>query len=201
MNRKAVAIEGSYRRNGITEQVVDAILASLQKRGFETEKIVLTEKRIEFCKNCRACTQDPSEKRRGVCVIQDDMEEILTKLDAAEAIVLAAPVNFSASTAIMKRFVERLICYAYWPWDKMIPVNRTKDSGQRAVLVTSSGAPAIINRLIMPGPMKTLKVAAGIMAARVVDTLYLGSVGKVKDQRLSEGQLKQAESAAEKLAG
>lgn len=201
MNRKAVAIEGSYRRGGITEQTVDAILSELQHRGFETEKIVLAEKHIEFCRNCRVCTQDEFEKRRGKCVIPDEMPTILEKLDAAEAIVFAAPVNFSASTAIMKRFVERLICYTFWPWGKAIPVIRTKDSGQRAVLVTSSGAPAILNRLIMPGPMKTLKVAAGAIGARVVDTLYLGSAGRNQGQQLNEGQLQQARSAAARLAG
>ncbi len=196
MYKKIVAIEGSYRRGCITEQMVDAILAAAAKRGAETEKIVLLDKGIEFCRNCRTCTQDKNDIKRGKCVIQDDMQGILDRIDAADAIILAAPVNFSNTTAIMKRFIERLICYTYWPWGKMIPVNRTKESGKKALLFTSSGAPAIINRIIMPAPLKVLKIAADVMGARNKKTIYMGRAGEVKGQTLTASQLKDAASSA-----
>ena len=199
MNHKAVAIVGSYRRGGITEQTVDAMLAALAARGVVTEKVVLREKRIEFCRNCRTCTQASADQRRGTCVIPDEMSEILAAIDAADGVILAAPVNFGSITAIMKRFVERLIVYTYWPWTKMIPVNRIRTKEKRAVLVSSSGAPAILNRIIMPCPLRTLRQATGVLGARVVETIYLGSVNKERDQRLSARQLRQAESAARAL--
>ncbi|MBN1282762.1 MAG: flavodoxin family protein [Proteobacteria bacterium] len=201
MSKTIVAIIGSYRRGCITEQTVDAMLAEIERRGGRTEKILLTEKRIEFCRNCRACTQEAAEKRRGRCVIEDEMEGILDSIDSASAVILAAPVNFSNTTAIMKRFIERLICYTYWPWTRMIPASRIKRERRRAVLFTSSGAPAIVNRIIMPCPLKALKVAADVMGARDKRTIYMGLAGKDPGQNLGARDLCRANSAAAWLLG
>ena len=54
--------------------------------------------------------------RRGKCVHNDDMDEILRAVDAADAVVLAAPTNFFNVNALTRRFIERLVPYAYWPW-------------------------------------------------------------------------------------
>lgn len=199
MRSKVVAIMGSYRRHGITEQVVDAMFETLEREGVETQKIVLTEKQIGFCKNCRTCTEASPELRRGTCVIQDDMEEILSAIDAADGVVLAAPVNFGGVTAIMMRFIERLLVYMYWPWVKPFPVNRVKGSKKKAVLVTSSAAPVIINRLLMSFPLKVMRQAVSVMGARVQKTMYLGLVSRNAAQKLSNRQLRQAQAAARTL--
>lgn len=201
MTKKTVAIMGTYRRGCVTEQTVDAILGAIGKRGGQSEKVVLLDEKIEFCRNCRTCTQEDGDRRRGRCVIEDDMDGVLAKIDAADAVILAAPVNFSNTTAIMKRFIERLICYTYWPWGKMIPVNRIKRSEKRALLFTSSGAPAIINRIIMPCPLKALKIAANVMGARVKKSIYMGSAGKDQGEKFGAGDLSRAESAAAWLLG
>jgi len=86
-----------------------------RKYGAETEKVYLVDKHIEFCRNCRMCTQEKDVGRRGKCVHDDDMAEILGKVDAADGLVLAAPTNFSNVNALTRRFMERLIVYGYWP--------------------------------------------------------------------------------------
>jgi hypothetical protein len=68
-----VAILGTYRRGGITDQAVDAVLEGARAGGARTEKIYLIEQRIEFCRNCRMCCQIPG-RERGECVHQDDLE-------------------------------------------------------------------------------------------------------------------------------
>ena len=78
-------------------------------------KIYLIDKHIEFCANCRTCTQQEGQTR-GQCSTIDDMRGILDEIERPDAIVLASPMNFWTVTAIMKRFIERLVCYAYWPW-------------------------------------------------------------------------------------
>ena len=56
--------------------------------------------------------------------------------------VLASPMNFWTVTALMKRFIERLICYSYWPWGKTRPkIAKQEGKRKRAVLVCSSAAP------------------------------------------------------------
>ncbi|MGE5843789.1 MAG: flavodoxin family protein, partial [Syntrophaceae bacterium] len=120
MAKKIIALSGSYRRDGIIEHAVDAILRAAAEKGAETEKVRLIESRIEFCRNCRKCTQQEGPQR-GECVHRDDMEEILKKIEAADGLVLASPVNFFGVTAVTQRFIERLVCYAFWPWGKPGP--------------------------------------------------------------------------------
>ncbi|VAX32273.1 Iron-sulfur flavoprotein, partial [hydrothermal vent metagenome] len=52
-----LAINGSYRNNGITDQTVGAMVQAVETAGAEAEHILLREYPIEFCLNCRVCTQ------------------------------------------------------------------------------------------------------------------------------------------------
>lgn len=58
MGKKIVGIVGSYRKDGIIDSAVSAILKGAQRRGAETKKIYLVDKDIAFCRNCRKCTQE-----------------------------------------------------------------------------------------------------------------------------------------------
>lgn len=196
---KVVGIVGSYRKGKITDCAVKAILEGAKSKGAETQKIDLLDKHIEFCTNCRSCTQVEG-RQRGKCVHNDDMDDVLTDIDNAEAVVLGSPINFSNVTAMMKRFTERLIPYAYWPWGKTLaPVLRDKQKNKKAVIVTSSACPAIIGRFLMPGALGTLKKAATFMGAKGIKSLYFGPVAGKENSQLSEKALHKAHEAGEKL--
>ena len=109
--KKILAINGSYRNNGITDQAVDAMVNVLQSAGADVETILLREYPIQFCLNCRECTQQPGELP-GRCVQDDGMKTLIDKIEQADAYILASPTNFGSVTAIFKRFMERLIVYA-----------------------------------------------------------------------------------------
>jgi multimeric flavodoxin WrbA len=117
-SKRVTAIVGTYRKGGIVDSAVDEILTAAGEEGAETAKIYLVDRYIEFCRNCRACSQQEGHKR-GECPIADDMSAILDEIDRSDAVVLASPVNFGTVTAVMKRFIERLVCYAWWPWGGM----------------------------------------------------------------------------------
>ncbi len=173
MAKKIVALTGSYRRGGVIDLAVAAMAGAARERGAEVSVINLLDKQVEFCTNCRACTQGPGEAR-GVCVLQDDMAAILDQLEAADGLILAAPVNFFNVTAITRRFLERLAVYAYWPWGQLAPKFRIKTGKKKAVLVTSSAAPSLIGRLFFKGALKALKIAADAVGAKPVGSLYIG---------------------------
>ena len=116
MSKQAIAVVGTYRKGRVIDCAVSEILKGLQAEGMTTEIVYLLDAHIEFCTNCRACTQDPGEQR-GDCAIEDDMKGILQKIDAADVVVLASPINYGTVTALMKRFIERLVGAGYWPWD------------------------------------------------------------------------------------
>lgn len=138
---KILAINGSYRDDGITDQTVEALAQALEAAGAEVEIILLREYPIEFCLNCRACTQQPGAAP-GECVHHDGMQELIDKIERADCYILAAPTNFGSVTAIFKRFMERLVVYAYWPWDMngpSIEKRRRQRKSATGLLVCGSG--------------------------------------------------------------
>lgn len=198
MAKKIVAIVGSYRRDGTIERAVDAIMKAAAEKGAETENIRLIESRIEFCRNCRKCTQLEG-LQRGACVQRDDMENILKKIEAADGLVLASPVNFFGVTAVTQRFIERLVCYAFWPWGKPGPVTRVKDRGIKAVLVTSSAMPAALGR-IFTRSLGGLKRAAQTLGAKPAGTLFIGKAALHEKQDLPQAILDKARKLGYDLA-
>ena len=200
MSNKILGIVGSYRKGRVIDAAVTEILKGAQSAGAATAKIYLTEKQIEFCNNCRSCTQQPGNKR-GKCVYEDDMEEILRQIDEADGYVLGSPVNLGTVTAIMKRFMERLIVYAYWPWGKIAPPKfRNIKLKKRAITVTSFTPPAWIGRIILQGTARQLKYAAKILGAKHITFLNFGMVGKTPESVLDEKSLRKAFNAGQKLA-
>ncbi len=197
MAKKLVAIIGSYRKGGAIDTAVDAVLEGAKEKGAEVSKIYLTEKHIEFCRNCRACTQEPGEQR-GRCVIEDDVDSILTEIEAADAIVLASPVNFWNVTAIFRRFLERLLGYAYWPWGKATPVGRSRNFPRRAALIASSAMPGFLLPVATGAP-GALKIAAKMLGARPVARMWLGLVSRQETPRHSARTLDRARAIGMQL--
>jgi hypothetical protein len=170
MGNTIVGIVGSYRKGRVIDTAVTEIL-----KGAAGDK-------------------------RGDCVYDDDMEEILQRIDEADGYVLGSPVNLGTMTAITKRFMERLAVYAYWPWGKIAPKFRNDKLSKKAVIVTSFTPPAWLGRLILSGTPKALKYMAKVLGARVVKILYFGMVGKKPEAGLDEKSLRKAFKAGEELA-
>lgn len=194
---KVVAIVGSYRKGGVIDQVVDELLASAAAAGAEVEKIYLLDTHIEFCTNCRLCTQQPGAAR-GICPVADQMARVLDLVEGCQGLVLASPTNIGSVTALMKRFVERLVCYAYWPWGVPSPKPRSRGSRRRAVLVASSAAPAFMARLATP-VMRTLKRSAELLGAKSVGTIFVGLAAMRERQTVGKGALEKARLLGRKL--
>lgn len=196
--KRIIALVGSYRKGGIVDQAVDEILAAAAASGAATQKISLLDRRIEFCTNCRTCTQQTGIDR-GQCVLADGMDALLTELARADALVIASSVNFGTATALMKRFVERLVCYAFWPWGAMAPQVRNPLKAKGAVVVVASAAPAFLTRLATRS-VGLLKQAAGLLGARTVAVLSIGLAARRHPQEIGERTRLRARRLGEKLA-
>lgn len=55
-----LVLDGSYRDDGFTDQAVAVCKTELEALDEQVEVIKLREYPIEFCLNCRECTQQPS---------------------------------------------------------------------------------------------------------------------------------------------
>ena len=186
MAKRAVAVVGTYRRGRVIDTAVSEILRGLQAEAVQTSTIHLLDAQVEFCTNCRACTQAPGPQR-GPCGLEDDVAGILEQIDQADVVILASPINFGTVTALMKRFVERLVCTAHWPWEShSFPKPRVKAKTKQAILVTSSACPAFIGRWLMPSSLSVLKQAAACLSAKVYKSLYFGMVADAKEDKLND---------------
>jgi multimeric flavodoxin WrbA len=194
---KITAILGTYRKGGVTDLAVDEILAAAREKGAETTKIYLIEKHIEFCDNCRICTQEEGQQR-GACPLNDDMDGLLKEIEQSDAIVLASPMNFWTVTAVMKRFIERLVCFAFWPWGTHAPKIRNAMKTKRAVVVVSSAAPSLLARL-MTRMVGLLKSCAGLLGAKTVGVLFVGMAAGERKADIGDRARKKARRLGRKL--
>jgi multimeric flavodoxin WrbA len=193
-----VAIVGSYRKGGATDSAVEAVLEGARALGARTQTFRLTKQHIEFCTNCRSCTQLPGAER-GRCVQQDDLEPILKEIDAADAVVLASPVNFYNVTAIFRRFEERSLGAAYWPWGKAAPKLRKPKASKKAILIASSSAPGFLIPLAT-GAARALNVTARMLGAKPIGKLWIGLAARDQRPRLSARAIERARRMGMKLA-
>ena len=198
MSARVVAVIGSYRRGGATDIAVEAILEGARAKGAVTQTFRLKEKHLEFCKNCRACTQLPGEERCK-CGQEDDLESMLAAIEAADGVVLASPVNYYNVTALFRRFLERLLGYIYWPWKQKGPVLRSKRQPRKAVLVATAGMPGFLIP-VATGAARALRLTARMLGAKPVGKLWIGLVAGEPQPALSARTLERARQMGMKLA-
>ena len=98
---KVVGIVCSPRKGGNTEIMVCEALGAIQELGGETELITVTGKTINPCDGCDTCV------KKGVCRINDDMQEIYQQLLQSDGIILGTPVYFLNVSAQAKAVMDR----------------------------------------------------------------------------------------------
>jgi len=107
MSKNVFIVSASPRKHGNSDILCDEFMKGARDAGHNVEKIRLTEKDINYCTGCCSCVG-----RQGACVQEDDMNEIFTRILAADVLVLASPVYFRSFNGQMKTFIDR-ICPIY----------------------------------------------------------------------------------------
>lgn len=102
MGKKVLALSGSPRKGGNSDTLCDQFLKGAAEAGHEAEKIFLGDKSINYCTGCGVCVT-----RKGFCVQNDDMAEVLGKMVAADVIVMSTPVYFYTMAGQMKTLIDR----------------------------------------------------------------------------------------------
>ncbi|MFW2405816.1 MAG: flavodoxin family protein [Gammaproteobacteria bacterium] len=195
---RVLAINGSYRDDGITDQALSVAIDALRSAGAVVDTVLLREQHIEFCLNCRACTQEPGDAP-GRCVLDDGMRALVERIEQADAYLIAAPTNFGSVTAVFKRFMERLIVYGYWPWGAMAPKMRKANAPKKkALLISSCAAPGFLGQLLYTTP-KQLKMAASTIGAEPVGTVTTGMISHQPDARLPDKMQQRVRKLAARL--
>lgn len=100
---KVVAINGSPRKGGNTEQCLNIIGDELKKDGIELEIVQIGQESIHGCIACYHCLSTGS----GYCVQKDKANEWIDKMVEADGIILASPVYYGGIAGTMKCFLDR----------------------------------------------------------------------------------------------
>lgn len=105
---KVTAIVGSPRAGGNSSKLVESIAEGARESGAQVSIHYLSEKDIRPCLGCYSCEEEKE------CVIKDDdMREIYSDMEAADAYVFASPVYFNQVSGQFKVYLDRIFPF-YW---------------------------------------------------------------------------------------
>lgn len=98
---KIVVLNGSPRKGGNTEIMINAFTEAAQKH--EVVRLDIAHMNIRGCLACKYCYS-----HQGECVQKDDMGKVLEELKDADMLVFASPIYWFDITAQLKTVIDRL---------------------------------------------------------------------------------------------
>ncbi len=100
----ALAINGSPRKGGNTETLLQETLKPLDAAGWETELVQNGGKELRGCIACGKCFENKDLKCANK---KDQFNEVFEKMVRAEALILGSPTYFTDVSAEMKALLDR----------------------------------------------------------------------------------------------
>jgi len=97
-----LVLNGSPRINGNTAYLTKAFKAGAESKGHTAEIIPIAEYKITGCLGCEHC----HEKGEG-CIQKDGMQDLYSKLEAADMVVLASPIYYWSLSGHMQNVITR----------------------------------------------------------------------------------------------
>lgn len=105
---KAIAVNGSPRKNWNTGTLLKKALEGAQSEGADTEIYHLYDYSFKGCNSCFAC-KIRGGKSYGKCAVKDDIAPVYEMILEADLLLLGSPIYFSDITGAMRSFIERLL--------------------------------------------------------------------------------------------
>ncbi|MGD1004586.1 MAG: flavodoxin family protein [Methanoregulaceae archaeon] len=103
-----IAINGSPRKTWNTAMLLGKALEGAESQGADTELIHLYDLDFKGCTSCFACKLKDG-KSYGKCAVQDDLTDVLDRIEGTDALILGSPIYFGTVTGEMRSFMERLL--------------------------------------------------------------------------------------------
>ena len=99
---KVLLINGSPHKEGTTNAALSEVAGALNAKGVETEILQVGHLAIRGCLGCYSCA------KTGVCVINDEVNEVAKKFAEADGIVVGSPVYYASPNGTLISFLDRL---------------------------------------------------------------------------------------------
>ena len=99
---KVLLLNGSPHANGCTAAALKGMISVFEAEGVETELVHVGNKDIRGCIACRSCMKN------GKCVFDDLVNEVASKFEVADGLVIGSPVYYASPNGTILSFVDRL---------------------------------------------------------------------------------------------
>lgn len=188
---KIVALQGSFRANGLTSKMLKYAVEEARNKGHEVVEINLHEKNIGYCKGCRKCLETVD------CVfMKDDLHTVAEEIKSADVIMLAAPVYWANVPAVVKNLFDRLSGTAMEE-TKTFPKPRFK--GKRYIFFTACNTPMPFAHLCgqTTGIKRAVKEFFKTAGVKHIGTVVCANTGVKKE--VDDKRLKKIEKLIERL--
>lgn len=132
---KIVILYGSPRK-GDTYEIVDKVkseLNDLSSVSLEIDEVFLTDYDYGFCKGCYNCFEFGEDK----CPHYNQINPIIDKIKACDALIVTSPVYVLHVTAMLKNFFDHMAYFYHRPYfftKKALAVSSTGGAGVKGVL-------------------------------------------------------------------
>lgn len=126
---KVLIINGSPHISGNTSIALKEMQKIFEKEQIETEIIQIGNKDIRGCIACNRCDE------LGKCVFEDIVNETAEKFEAADGLVVGAPVYYASANATLVAFLTRL--FYSTSFDKTMKVGACVVAARRGGLSAS----------------------------------------------------------------
>lgn len=111
---KVLILNGSPRINGNTSVAVREIEKVLAEETIETETVQIGKLDVRGCLSCGSCY------KTGECAVDDIVNELAPKFEAADGLIVASPVYYASANATLIACLDRL--FYSTPFDKTMKV-------------------------------------------------------------------------------
>lgn len=196
MDISVLAIAGSPRRHGNSEDLLDYVLESFSGQpGITVEKIVLSKIEVNPCRGCNAC------EKEGICVIKDDMKMLEDKITRADVIIFSSPIFCMGLCAQVKALVDRMQVFRSRRYVLRQPIVPPGKQGKKAGLFISTAGQDW--DWVFDGAVPSVKCFFHLAGVRDKDMFYLmiNSVDKKGEIKTHPTAKQQALKAGEDIAG
>lgn len=98
---KVLLLNGSPHVHGCTYTALSEVARTLNEEKINTEIIHVAKKEISGCTSCRFC------KQAGYCVFDDLVNEVVTKFNESDGVIIGSPVYYASPNGTLISFLDR----------------------------------------------------------------------------------------------
>ncbi len=140
-------INGSPRKDGNTAMALREMVTVFEQNGLTTETVQVGHLPVRGCLACGYCHE------HGKCVVDDIINELAPKFEAADGLVVASPVYYASANGTLVSVLDRL--FYSTRFDKTMKV------GAAVTVARRGGCSATFDELNKYFTISGMPVAAG----------------------------------------